>query len=326
VRLEFSLLVIDDHPDTVDGAIGQLSDYLEGKGFTLKKKIADDLSEQALRELARSSGKDYNLVMVDYNLGRDDLNGAIAAAKIRRELQFTDMVFYSSQPSVDLLSELANRHVAGVFVANRDTLGDALTGLAETVIGKAVDLSHMRGIAMAEVADMDVDIEHVLEKVFSSKDDHFVKKAKDTLSKFTKSIEQYRDEVIALVNKGDILELVTDPRYFTSVHKYRALVRVADCLAEKPDVALGVLKSYMADVIENRNTLAHAKEEQSDDGTLSLRAIKKGKPSIPIDEAWMIGFRGKLRTQRTALAAVCDALIAHTSNVSNSQKSQKSKS
>ena len=61
------------------------------------------------------------------------------------------MVFYSSAPLSELLAELAGHQVAGVFVANRQTIGEALIGLADTVIGKAVDLSHMRGIAMAEV-------------------------------------------------------------------------------------------------------------------------------------------------------------------------------
>jgi hypothetical protein len=322
VRLEFSLLVVDDRPDSVDGAIGDLADYLEAKGFTLRKTIAPDLSENALRDLARSSGKDYNLVMVDYNLERADINGATAAARLRRELQYTDMVFYSSAPSVDLLAELAKHGVAGVFVADRGALGDALKGLADTVIAKAVDLSHMRGIAMAEVSDMDFQMEEILEKVFSAKGDRFAAVAKRTLALLTEGAEEHKNNIGELVKQGKILEIVTDPRLFSSMHKYRAVMRSAGCLNEKPIEALSVLKNYVADVINNRNTLAHAKEDQSSDGTSSLRAISKGKLSIPIDDAWMEDFRGRLRTQRNALSTVCEALGRYVDGLAASQESK----
>jgi CheY-like chemotaxis protein len=325
MRLEFSLLVVDDAPGNVDGAIGELSDHLEAKGFVLRKTIAPDLSEKALRELARSSGKDYNLVMVDFNLGRTDMNGAVAAAKIRRELQFTDMLFYSSAPLAELRAELAKQEVAGVFVANRQTIGESLIGLADTVIGKAVDLSHMRGIAMAEVSDMDVQMEEILEKVFSVKDDRFEAVAKRTLTRLTEGVEEHRDDIAALVKKGKIIEVVTDPRLFPSMQKYRAVMRAADCLNEKPAGALNVLRSYVADVIGNRNTLAHAKEDQSADGVSSLRAISKGKPSIPIDDVWMSNFRNSLRMQRTALTAVCDALGRHVEMLTRAQEGNQSK-
>jgi CheY-like chemotaxis protein len=324
VRLEFCLLVVDDHPDTVEDAIGELSDYLESKGFTLQTMVAPELSENALRDLARNSGKDFNLVMVDYNLGREDLNGAIAAARMRRELQFTDMIFYSSGPSVDLLAELAKQHVAGVFVADRQALGESLRGLAETVIGKAVDLSHLRGIAMAEVADMDVQMEEILEKVFSSADECFRAKAARTLRRLGENAEQHKSNIVSLVEKEAILEIVADPRLFPSMQKYHALMRVVDCLSTKPTEALGVLKSYEADVIVNRNTLAHAKEDRSG-GESSLRAIKRGKPSIPIDDAWMADFRGRLRAQRAALSSVCEALGQHLGTARDGQEVKETK-
>jgi CheY-like chemotaxis protein len=320
VRLEFSLLVVDDDPGNVDGAVGDLSDYLEAKGFTLKKKIADDLSDNALRDLARSSGKDYNLVMVDYHLGSVD--GAVAAARLRRELQYTDMVFYSSASLEELLEQLAKQKVTGVFVADRRELGDALKGLADTVIGKAIDLNHMRGIAMAEVSNMDVQMEEILARVFSIKDDRLAAVAKRTLSQLTEGVEEHKDEIAALVEQGKIIEIVTDPRLFSSMQKYKAIMRAVRCLNEKPAEALSVLASYVADVINNRNTLAHAKEDQSTDGTSSLRAISKGKPSIPIDDAWMASFRSKLRIQRDALSTVCDALGLHVDSIIASQKTK----
>lgn len=324
MRLEFRLLVVDDDPSSAQEAIGELSDFLEGRGFTLQTKVANDLSENGLRDLARSSGKDYNLVMVDYNLGRADINGATAAARMRRELLFTDMVFYSSAPSVDLLAELARSHVAGVFVANRETLGETLRGLADTVIGKAVDLSHMRGITMAEVADMDVEMEEILERVFSSSDECFSSKAKRTLKRLGESAADQKSKITQLVEKDAILEVVADSHLFSSMHKYRALVRVADCLAKKPVEALEVLRTYDADIIDSRNTLAHAKEESLGNGATSLRAVKKGQAAILIDDTWMADFRAKLRSHRAALRAVCAALGEHLDGTASGKQAKQS--
>ena len=137
MKLEFSLLIVDDDADSIEQAINILRDYLETKGFTLAVQYEEEFSEQHLRSLALSEGRNYDLVVIDYNLGRDDTNGAEVAYRLRRDLAYTDMVFYSSDPAAKLLVKLANSEVSGVFVARRDNLDEALTGLADTVIGKA---------------------------------------------------------------------------------------------------------------------------------------------------------------------------------------------
>ena len=167
MKLEFRLLVVDNAPDNIiEGAVGILSDHLELKGFSLNKRFVNDFSEAEFRGLARLEGKDYDLVMVDYRLELDDMDGADVARQLRLGLRYTDMVFYSSAPPAELRDKLAKASVSGVFVETRDNLSDALTGLADTVIGKAVDLNHMRGIAMAEVAEMDVLMEETLGRAF----------------------------------------------------------------------------------------------------------------------------------------------------------------
>ena len=82
-------------------------------------------------------------------------------------------------------------------------------------------------------------------------------------------------------------------------------------MPQQPTQALQTLRTYDTDIIKNRNTLAHAKEEAQSDGTVHLRSIKRGQPPVEIDDAWMIDFRGKLRAHRAALAEICEALASH---------------
>jgi hypothetical protein len=217
----------------------------------------------------------------------------------------------------NLYDELGKADVAGVFIAQRQQLDEALVGLADTVIGKAVDLNHMRGIAMAEVAEMDVLMEEVLERAFASTDPELVAKGKETLEKLLEGAEQHLARLRELVEAGAVLDIVTDSLLFGSMQRYKAINRIAKCLTEKPAEAIDVLKAYDPDILQNRNTLAHAKEDVAEDGTVTLRAVKRGKPAVVINDEWMVSFRGMLHKHRTALITVCVALNGHVDVCAN---------
>lgn len=307
MKLEFKLLIVDDEPDNIKSAIGLLSDHLESKGFTLDDSIATDLSEKGLEKLARTEGKNYDLVMVDYGLGRPDIDGAKAAHRFRTNLPYTDMVFYSSISERELLGKLAEQNVSGVFVARREELDVALNGIANTVIGKAVDLNHMRGIAMAEVAEMDLLMEETLKRAFNNLDDKCIDRAsRKTIQRLREGIKKDLESIEHLDHNG-ILKLVSDSRLFTSIKKYWAIKRVAKCLSEPLNEELKILGSYQKDVISNRNMLAHVKENSTEDGKIILSSRIGGR-DIVIDDDWMTDFRRKLRMHRDALSTVCESI------------------
>ena len=311
MKLEFRLLVVDDEPDYIGEAVEILSEHLETLGFYLKKNYATDFTESGLRDLTRNQGKEFDLVMVDYRLGSENIDGAVAASQLRRDLRYTDMVFYSSDSSVELHAELVKESVSGVFVETRDNLSDALTGLADTVIGKAVDLDHMRGIAMAEVAEMDVTMEETLWGAFQTADDQWGNVKERTIEKLKESMIKNKERLNEYLSNGGLEEIVTDGRLFTSVHKIRAVIRFARCLPNTPSQELEVLAKYQNEVIEKRNLLAHAKEYTNDTGDKILRSIKRDKNGTVIDENWMVDFRNELRKHRNALGVVCDSINGH---------------
>ena len=311
MKLEFKLLIVDDQPDSIGEAVGILSDHLETKGFTLEEIYADDYSKSGIQQLTRNQGKDYDLVIVDYRLGSDIIDGAIAASQLRRDLRYTDMVFYSSDSSVELHAELARESVTGVFVETRDNLSDALTGLADTVIGKAVDLDHMRGIAMAEVAEMDVTMEETLRSAIQAADDQWDNVKDRTIEKLKESMTKNDERLSEYLSNGGLAEVVIDGRLFTSVHKIRAIIRFAGRLPNTPSLELAVLSRYQNEVIVNRNLLAHSKEYTNDAGDRILRSIKREEAETIIDESWMDGFRNTLREHRNALSVVCDSIDRH---------------
>lgn len=307
MKLDFRMLQLDDNPNSIESALLILDDYLKARGFDLSIEAPKDLSGKAIKRLAQRKGKEFDLVIIDFNLGLDNVTGADLASNLRYQLPYTDIIFYSSDTTAKLLQQLADKQVAGVFVADRPTLPAALTGIADTIIGKAVDLDHMRGVAMAEVAEIDVLMEESLVAIFSSSMPGYVEAAKETLEDLIEKTRMQAARTEHLCGAGSIIDIVADGRVFSSALKYHAIRRVAKRLPIKPVDALKALESYETDVIGNRNLLAHAKADLTGD-IQTLRSPRKDREPLVIDDAWMSSFRTKLKSHRDAIAVVCNAL------------------
>lgn len=309
MRLDFRLLVIDDQPSEIEEAIEMLRMELEDKGFRLEVEIAKDISAKGIDEYCKSEGRNIDLAIVDYKLGEGDFDGALAASTVRRRLKYTDIIFYSTSPRDELAARMAEHHVDGVFIASRaDDLDDVLRGVADTIVGKAVDLNHMRGIAMAEAAEMDLLMEEILAKAFASKNDAFVAKGRERVEKL---LDNERTNIAALeklIGRSDVVGIVTDNMIFGSTYKWQAVSKLGEMALDKNHDACKVFADYEVQVIAKRNLLAHARATTDDGNNASLRAIRQGKPDVEIDDAWMVKFRGQLTRQRDALLTICEAI------------------
>lgn len=320
MKLKFNLLIIDDEENSAQAAIQILHDHLNANGFSLTFDTITDISEKAIRTLARRKGKEYDLVIIDFGLG-DSIDGSDAAAAFRSQLPYTDIIFFSSSPKINLLKKLAEKDVPGVFVSSRQELGETLVGVANTIIGKAIDLNHMRGIAIAEVAEIDQSLEEILLLLYSASPLPFDKMDEDLLKAIREGSDRIRGRLDPLIDSGNILEIISDSSIFTSFQKYQA-VRV---LAKKiPDCKpyLDSLNPYQIDVIDNRNILAHAIEMTDSEGNSTLKTLRRDKGEIVIDDDWMREFRRKLSSHRGSLVAICDIIRAHTGILNKSDSFQ----
>jgi len=312
MKLAFRLLIIDDENQSAQAAIRTLRTHLERRGFSLETQLAEDISVDGVRRFARNEGRNFDLVLIDFNLG-GQVDGSQLAYAIRTQLPYTDVIFFSSDPGARLLAKLAENNVAGVFVSSRSDLGTALIGVADTIIGKAVDLNHMRGIAMAEVAEMDTLMEDILLNYYEREPEVFDGMLDEIINSISDSSERIRDRLEPLLQRKAILEIISDSSLFSSFQKYRAVRSLAKKLPEPPASELVTLAPYQDEIINNRNLLAHAKEEITNEGKSKLRSVRRGGGALEIDDAWMAEFRTQLNKHRGALTIVCDVLKRHIS-------------
>lgn len=253
MKLDFRLLVIDDQPGEIGDAIEMLRMDLEEKGFRLTVTVAEDISVKGIDDFCRAEGRNIDLAMVDYRLGEEDIDGALAASTVRRRLKYTDIIFYSTS-SKDELAQQIGGHVDGVFLASRgNDFDDVLRGIADTIVGKAVDLNHMRGIAIAEVAEMDLLMEEVLAKAFASKNDAFVAKGRERIGSLWDNENTRLGKLEKRVDAGDVIDIVTDNSIFLSTYRWQAVAKLGELALGKASEPGQVFASYETDIIAKRN-------------------------------------------------------------------------
>ena len=310
MKLVFHLLVVDDQPDAVGGAIGNLKVHLDQKGFDLALVEPPALSGPAWEDFLKQN-QSYDLVMVDYNLSQPEM-GDVAANRLRAALPYTDIVFYSAEPRVKLLEYLAKQQVEGVFASQRDELANRLAGLADAVIGKAMDLNHMRGITMAEVAEVDILMEELLVSVFQLDHPDVSTVAKKIVKNLENNTKKRSRELCRNLEENGLSVVISDGRIFSHQQKSTALQKLAELLPDAHQASnLKVLKSLQNKITAIRNHLAHGKEDSDNKGNIVLRSIRSGGSPLITDEKWMVATRRKLRKHRETLETLCSALRKH---------------
>jgi len=322
MRLDFRLLVVDDNASGIGIALSSLGDYLETMGYEL---VPDVLSRCGPEEVGKlqEDGRKFDLLMVDYDLGpgaKED--GVDVVRALRGIMKYTETVFYSVSPPRDLYKKIAERDIQGVFVSEREGLPEVLGGLAEIVIRKAVDLTHTRGLAMAEGAAMEA---LMLRTIRSALDgarnlclERATARAGERLRKAKKgAVKKLKGK---LRDKG--FSGVLDDRLFDAHHRWRTILALAKCLPEEPDGHLDTVKRY-GRLVERRNRLAHGAEEATEDEVVAL-LMEGVVPDFAgsSDEA-MADFRQDLRRHREAMEAVCRAIDAEFGGAGGSKEPKK---
>lgn len=310
MKLDFRVLVVDDDAKrSVGSALDSLRDWLEERGFSLECCTPDDPSQSGLRDVVKQEGRQFDVVMVDYDLQRSE-TGVEVVAWLRRQLRYTEMVFYSGLSTRELYNKLVDEEVEGVFVAQRGELDDVLRQLADIVVGKAVDLNHTRGIAMAEVAEHEMLMLETLDFALGQSGAPEIQAiAERTATRLVDSKKELAERVEEAVEQQGLSDVIHDGRMFTAVDKARAIQRLLRMVSQDVGRAKGVFDKYEAEVLARRNVLAHVREGIGPNGEVVLRARSgQGEEEIGVDQDWMKECRKTLRTHREALEQLCQAV------------------
>lgn len=266
MRLDYQILWFEDQKNNVEEVAKGLSTRLSRLGFNLKVewiKPGNDLNNTfgSIKNIVNN----FDLILLDYDLGKDNFNGVDIAKKLRRSNFLTDIIFYSSASPHDLRKFMFDNHVDGVFCINRNNLQSESFDIIQNRIRKILDINHMRGIVMEVVSEFDESIND-LAKNLETKIECLEKKQEIYSfihSKITSLSSKNDTQISEIINNqsGCNFEELINHRACSSFIKYQVLKKMLEDLEDKYNITniLDVLKKYNEEVIGPRNELAHVK-------------------------------------------------------------------
>jgi len=187
---------------------------------------------------------------MDYQLS-DGATGDMVAVQVRKLFKATSIIFYSARSPADLRKLIASKSIDGVYCVQRDRLRDIGYEHIENSIKKIVDLTQMRGVVVAAVAELDAMIDDCLHKLHGA-----VSEAeRDTLlSAAIELLESAADEQVnAVKSMGRDFAKVISSRHFNSAAKAKFLTTTlkAHALAENFGDDLDRLGKYVEQVTDS---------------------------------------------------------------------------
>ncbi|MFY4750143.1 hypothetical protein ACOTWR_08745 [Aliarcobacter butzleri] len=281
MKLKYKILWIEDELDSIERPKNQIQRYLEDDyGFECSEddiviKDYDEFEEEYIyeenqRKRVKDSIKEFDLLLIDFNLGEEEQTGDKLIDIIRDGI-YSEILFYSSELE-SINKKLNNHFIDGVFTSDRDHLEDKIKKLINVTIKKVQDVNNLRGLIMAEVAELDRIKKNIIQKFNKEADSEFKKYIKeDVFSKIKKDLES----LSCLVKVEDSecshdeinLEELQNNFFYDSFKKSRTVNKIKSKKCNHIDFKH---EDYRKDVIAKRNVLAHQKEDEDMSGKFLL--------------------------------------------------------
>jgi hypothetical protein len=266
MRLEFKVLWFENQMDGVQQAVTGMRRELAKHGLLLELDQQGDASK--LDELSAYQEKfhNYDLVVVDWDLGEGQPKGDEVAKRIRNSFGFTDIIFYSGQATDRLRDMVKEQAIDGVYCARRNELRAKLIDHVNHVVERLSRLEAMRGLAVVSAGRADDQMREVVRLAHAKMD---AEAQSELVAAIDTKVAGAAGSHAKAYGKLKDLEGRLGSRALNSgiLHEV-AILSVQKVVAAHPacESHLAVLGTYVEEVIQPRNALGHIVETRDVDG------------------------------------------------------------
>jgi len=262
VRLEFNILWFENQPDDIATTITEIKEYIEEVGFRSGINLQTDTSHLEALSQQQEAFNEFDLVLVDWDLGIPEIQGDEVARRVRARFGFTDIIFYSGKAPANLRAMVHKLGIDGVYCMPRTQLVASLVEHIDEVVKRLSRLEAMRGIAVGTVGKCDEDFKQILTELYMQTD-----------AEGRSAIEQRLDELVSsgAANSAKKYGKCADfharlaSRAVTSFHLQKLTLEMTK---GREDVRSyrSILGRYDQEVLGPRNVLGHAVERRAKNG------------------------------------------------------------
>ena len=303
MTLEYKILWIDNDDSIYRYHQSDIEEHLENLGFTPIIEKGSDYNT-----FGKFEGKleQFDLFLLDYKLDGDK-NGNEIIKDIREENSiYTDVIFYSTLPD-EVRQKIYEDKLNGVYYTSRkfEEFEEDVISIINVTIKKVQDVNNLRGLIMAEVAELDRLKKSILLK-YNNKNRGDTKLKKYVKENVFQKINEELSDLDCITNSDcedsqiDIEKLLNN-FFYDSFKKSRTVFKV-----KKLDVNCSSIpffhQEYYDNVIKKRNVLAHEEERSRPDGTKYLN-YPNGEP-LEFDEEHCIQIRKDIKRHKDLLKEI----------------------
>lgn len=274
MSLTYKVLWVDDNKDEFKKEEKELKNYIGDMFFSPKIDFCEDLT--AAKHFIETER--YDVIFSDYNI--DEERGDDFISFIRDKSVNTEVLFYSGQNE---LPEGRLDRVTFFFETGshrEERLLKKMKELISLTVAKLNDLTQLRGLVMSEVSELD-DLMKNFVASYCNKSCEDEKELRNYIvGKIEKRIKESLD--VSQVNcekkcfhewKNKTIQEVIFEQNFDSYTTARALNHII----EKNNLGIDrFLLNYNAEIIQNRNELAHCKTMKKENGS-EILFTKRGE-------------------------------------------------
>ncbi|MCB2226683.1 MAG: response regulator [Desulfarculaceae bacterium] len=287
MNLVYKVLWVDDQPVSIRGSVEEIGEHIDKLGYEPNITVLTPMAERELDDAIEN--KLWNLIVVDYNLTKE-MSGKDFITKIREKGIIASVVFYSADPAM-VEQEIKKSALEGVYWASRDDeLEETLKNVIEYTLRIVMNVNSMRGLVMAEVAEMDYDMEDIIRAHHKNLDNGGKQKIELDIYRRIEKSNNDRSSQIKRIAEELSLEKCLDWRVIDSDKRRRTTQKIlGQCKIDGDEFSVF---SNCQGVLGKRNFLAHGRTMVEN----GLEFVKFGEQKFNLQEA--LDLRNELRKQR----------------------------
>jgi len=264
MKLEYKILWIDNDDKIYKDHQSEIEEYLNDLGFS---PIIEKGSDYNAFDKLETDLNQFDLFILDYRLDGPK-NGNEIIKDIRDTYSiYTDVIFYSAVKE-DLRTRIYEDRLNGVYYTGRgfEEFEEDVLALINVTIKKVQDVNNLRGLIMAEVAELDRIKERIIIQASSKiKDSHLekytLKKVKESGTSNKNKAQKFIDDVVNTNFKTLFTEHIG---FIDSDKKAKAIGETLDKLnITSPICKVDFIQPYINDILDIRNKFAHIEEQDN---------------------------------------------------------------
>lgn len=273
--LSYNVLWVEDEETWTASVENSLKQLIEDRYGLVYARTLVDHSDDTIKY------SDYDLILMDFNLsdGEDGETGDRIIQHIREIDVLTDVVFYSAKGPAFIKEKAAALGLEGVYFSDRDKdqFIDKVSKVVESTIRKIQDLSNLRGLVMAEVSELDMEMDDIIKSYYTNAErmkifhDHVTQKREETIHSQLKNGKSC-DKLCVLTTRDMSINDIETESYqkMLAVHQILKKEDSKNSLGHNGQFAT----LYNKDIIIQRNNLAHCYSTKDQNGNEILRTRK----------------------------------------------------